>query len=258
MRKTLIAANWKMNLGRPAEAVEFVRRTRRALGEVEGVEVVLCPPFTALAAVEEVVRGTRLGLGAQNIHSQLKGAFTGDVSAPMLTGLCTFVIIGHSERRASGGSDETDAALHHKVEAAFAHGLIPILCVGENLAQNEAGQTAEVVGGQVRAALDGLRAEQVQNGVIAYEPIWAIGTGRAATPADANRTVALAIRGALADLFGQRTAETVPVLYGGSVTVENIGAFMAMPDLDGALVGGASLKDDFPELVRRAAAAKNR
>jgi len=257
MRKTLIAANWKMNLGRPAEAVEFVRRTRRALGEVEGVEVVLCPPFTALAAVEEAVRGTHLGLGAQNIHSQPKGAFTGDISAAMLTGLCAFVILGHSERRAGGGSDETDAAIHTKVEAAFAHDLIPILCVGENLAQNEAGQTAEFVGRQVRAALEGLATDLVDRCVIAYEPIWAIGTGRAATPADANRTVALAIRGALADLFGQRTAETVRVLYGGSVTVENIASFMAMPDLDGALVGGASLKDDFPELVRRAAAAKH-
>jgi triosephosphate isomerase len=256
VRKTLIAANWKMNLGEPAEAVEFVRRTRRSLGEVEGVDVVLCPPFTALSAVEEALRGTRLSLGAQNIHSQPQGAFTGDISAPMLAGLCTFVILGHSERRASGGLDETDAAIHHKVEAALANDLLPILCVGENLAQNEAGQTADVVGAQVRAALDGVAAEQVQTGVIAYEPIWAIGTGRAATPADANRTVALAIRGALADLFGPRTAETVRVLYGGSVTVENIASFMAMPDLDGALVGGASVKDDFPELVRRAAAAK--
>lgn len=256
MRKTLIAANWKMNLGRPAEAVEFVRRTRRTLGEVQAVEVVLCPPFTALSAVEEAVRGTRLGLGAQNIHSQAKGAFTGDVSAPMLAGLCTYVIVGHSERRAGGGSDETDAAIHAKVESAFAHGLIPILCVGENLAQNEAGETAAFVGGQVRTALAGVGADLVDRSVIAYEPIWAIGTGRAATPADANRTAALAIRGALADLFGPRTAEIVRVLYGGSITVDNIGAFMAMPDLDGALVGGASLKDDFPDLVRRAAAAK--
>jgi triosephosphate isomerase len=256
VRKTLIAANWKMNLGRPAEAVEFVRRTRRSLGNVGNVDVVLCPPFTALSAVEEALRGTRLRLGGQNIHSQAKGAFTGDISAPMLAGLCSFVILGHSERRASGGLDEADAAIHRKVEAALSNGLVPILCVGENLAQNEAGQTADVVGAQVHAALDGLAAEQVETGLIAYEPIWAIGTGRAATPADANRTVALAIRGALADLFGQRTAEAVRVLYGGSVTVENIASFMSMPDLDGALVGGASLKPDFPELVRRAAAAK--
>ena len=256
MRTTLIAANWKMNLGKPAEAVEFIRRTRRPLGELEDVEIVICPPFTALPAVEEALRGTRLYLGAQNVHSQPKGAFTGDVSAPMLTGLCAFVIIGHSERRASGGSDETDAAIHGKVEAAFIHALTPILCVGENLAQNEAGQTAEVVGSQVRAALAGVAAELVNRCVVAYEPIWAIGTGRAATPADANRTVAIAIRGALADLFGQNTAESVRVLYGGSVTIENIAAFMAMPDLDGALVGGASLKDDFPELVRLAAEAK--
>jgi triosephosphate isomerase len=256
VRQTIIAANWKMNLGRPGEAVDFVRRTRRALGEVEGVEVVLCPPFTALAAVEEALRGTRLRLGAQNIHSQAKGAFTGDVSAPMLSGLCAYAIVGHSERRASGATDETDAAIHQKVEAAFAHTLVPILCVGEDLAQNEAGRTAEIVGAQVGAALGGLAPDLVERCVIAYEPIWAIGTGRAATPADANRTVALAIRGALADMGGQAIAERVPVLYGGSVTVENIAAFMAMPDLDGALVGGASLKEDFPDLVRLAAEAK--
>jgi triosephosphate isomerase len=245
-----------MNLGRPAEAVDLIRRTRHPLSEIEGVEVVICPPFTALAAAEESLRGTRLGLGAQNMHSQAKGAHTGDVAASMLAGLCSFVILGHSERRAAGGLDESDEAIHRKVEAAFNHGLIPILCVGENLAQNEAGKTGEVVAAQVRAALAGLSEDRAGEVVIAYEPIWAIGTGKAATPADANRTVSLTIRGTLADLFGQAVTERVRVLYGGSVTVDNIAAFMAMPDLDGALVGGASLKDDFPELVRRAAAAK--
>jgi triosephosphate isomerase len=256
VRTPLVAANWKMNLGRPSEAVDFVRRTRHALSQIKGVDIVVCPPFTALHAVEEALRGTRLAVGAQNIHSQPKGAFTGDISGSMLTGLCTFVIIGHSERRASGGHDETDEAIHHKVLAAFGSDLTPIVCVGENLTQNEAGQTGDVVGAQVRAALGRLPAEYVTRAIIAYEPIWAIGTGKAATPADANRTVSLAIRGPLSELFGEDAAQTVRVLYGGSVTVDNIAAFMAMPDLDGALVGGASLKDDFPELVRRAAVAK--
>jgi triosephosphate isomerase len=256
LRRTLVAANWKMNLGRPSEALDFVRRTRVPLGQLEAVDIVVCPPFTALPAVEEALRGTRLHVGAQNIHSQVKGAFTGDVSAPMLAGLCSFVILGHSERRAAGGQDETDEAIHRKVEAAFNAGLVPILCVGENLGQNEAGKTSEVVGAQVRSGLAGLTSAQADTCVIAYEPIWAIGTGKAATPAEANRTVAIAIRGTLADLFGEETAQAVRVLYGGSVTVENIADFMAMPDLDGALVGGASLKDDFPELVRRAVGAR--
>jgi triosephosphate isomerase len=245
-----------MNVGKPSEAVEFVRRIRVPLGEIEGVEIVVCPPYTALHAVEEALRGTKLAVGAQNMHSQAKGAFTGDISASMLAGLCTHVILGHSERRAGGSHDETDEAIQRKVVAAFAGELTPIVCVGENLEQNEAGRTSDIVGAQVRAALSTLPADQLRHTVIAYEPIWAIGTGRAATPTDANRTVALAIRGPLSELFGEAAAQAVRVLYGGSVTVDNIAEFMAMPDIDGALVGGASLKDDFPELVRRAAAAK--
>jgi triosephosphate isomerase len=256
MRRTLIAANWKMNLGRPSEAVDFARRTRVAMAEVEGIDVVLCPPFTALPALADALRGTRLRLGAQNIHPQSKGAYTGEIAAAMLEGLCQFVILGHSERRATRSQDETDAAVHGKARAALAHGLTPIVCVGEDLAQNEAGKSDEVVGAQVRAAFDGLPAGQAATCLIAYEPIWAIGTGKAATPADANRTAAIVIRGALSDLFGQGVGDAVRVLYGGSVTPDNIASFMAMPDLDGALVGGASLKDDFPELVRRAAQAK--
>ena len=256
MRNPLIAANWKMNLGRPAEAVEFIRRTRRGLGEPEGIEVVVCPPFTALAAVADALRGTRLRLGAQNVHPEPKGAYTGEIAAPMLEGLCSFVIVGHSERRATARQDETDDAIRRKVATAMAHGLTPIVCVGENQSQNETGKTQEVVGAQVRSAFVGLTEEQASVCLIAYEPIWAIGTGRAATPADANRTASLVIRGSIADVFRQDVADAVRVLYGGSVTAENIASFMAMPDLDGALVGGASLKDDFPLLVRRAAEAK--
>jgi triosephosphate isomerase len=173
----------------------------------------------------------------------------------MLAELCQYVILGHSERRAAGGQFETDASIQRKVKAALEAGLTPILCVGENLSQNEAGVTHEFVGGQVRAALDGLSAEQLVKCVIAYEPIWAIGTGKAATPADANRVMGLTVRGALADLFGEDSAGAVRILYGGSVTVDNIASFMAMPEIDGALVGGASLKPDFVELVKRAVGA---
>jgi len=173
----------------------------------------------------------------------------------MLQGLCQFVILGHSERRAYFG--ETDEGVNRKVKAALAHGLTPIICVGENLEQYEADQTQEWVSGQVRAAFEGLTAEQARQVVLAYEPIWAIGTGRAATPAGANAVIGLTIRGTLTDLYDEATAQTLRVQYGGSVKAANIAAFMAQPDIDGALVGGASLKsDEFVDLVRIAAEAK--
>ncbi len=251
MRRPIIAGNWKMHLGRVDEALAFVRRIRYPLNGIEGVDRVLCPPFTVLAAVAEVLRPTRIGLGAQTMHWQDQGAHTGEISPTMLAGLCQYVILGHSERRAA--NNESDDSVNRKVHTALAHDLIPILCVGENLAQNEAGQTHEFVGGQVRAALAGLTATQAKRCIIAYEPLWAIGTGKAATPADVNRIIGLTIRGAIAGMFGEATAQAVRVQYGGSVNVENIAAFMAMPEVDGALVGGASLKPDFVELVRRAA-----
>jgi len=262
VRQPLIAGNWKMHLGRVDDALAFVRRMRHPLNEIEGVERVLCPPFTVLAPLAEILRPTRIRLGAQTMHWADSGAFTGEVAPAMLAELCQYVILGHSERRAgqvafldprAGVQVENDAAVNRKVHAALAHGLIPIICVGENLAQNEAGQTHEFVGGQVRAALAGLTAEQAARCVIAYEPIWAIGSGKAATPAGANRVIGLSIRGAIAAAFGEATAQAVRVQYGGSVNVDNIAAFMAMPEVDGALVGGASLKPDFVELVRRAA-----
>jgi triosephosphate isomerase len=265
MRYPIIAGNWKMHLGQVDEALAFVRRIRHRLNQVEGVERVLCPPFTVLAAVAEVLRPTRIRLGAQTMHWEDEGAYTGEISPAMLAGLCQYVILGHSERRTgrvafpdqtAGASVESDAGINRKVHAALAHGLNPIICVGENLAQNEAGQTHEFVGGQVRAALAGLTAEQVKRCVIAYEPLWAIGTGKAATPADANRVIGLTVRGAIADTFGEVTAQSMRVQYGGSVNAQNIAAFMAMPEVDGALVGGASLKLDFVELVQRAALAR--
>ena len=265
MRIPIVAGNWKMNLGCVEEALAFVRRIRYRLHEIEDVERVLCPPFTALSALAEILRPTRIGLGAQTMHWADQGAYTGEVSAAMLAGLCQYVILGHSERRTGRVASpeqepkvgvESDAAVNRKVHAALAHDLTPIICVGENLSQNEADQTHQFVGGQVRAALSGLTVEQVKRCVIAYEPIWAIGTGRAATPADVNRVIGLTIRGAIAEAFGESTAQAVRVQYGGSVNVENIMAFMAMPEVDGALVGGASLKPDFVELVQRAASTQ--
>jgi triosephosphate isomerase len=261
-RRPIVAGNWKMHLGRVDQALAFVRRIRYRLNGIEGIDKVLCPPFTVLAAVAEVIRPTRIGLGAQTMHWEDQGAYTGEISPAMLAELGQYVILGHSERRTGRvafpdddaiGSVVSDTAVNRKVHAALTHDLTPIICVGENLAQNEAGQTHEFVGGQVAAALADLTADQAKLCIIAYEPLWAIGTGKAATPADANRVIGLTIRGAIAEIFGETTAQAVRVQYGGSVNVENITAFMAMPEIDGALVGGASLKPDFVELVQRAA-----
>jgi triosephosphate isomerase len=252
MRRPIIAANWKMHLGRVDDALALVRRIRLPLGRLEGVDVVLCPPFTVLAPLAEVIGSKGVSLGAQNMHWADQGAQTGEVSPAMLAGLCRYVIIGHSERRASGGSAENDRAVNRKVSSALTHGLTPIICVGEDAARNEAGQTDGFVGGQVRAALDGLSADDVRGVVLAYEPIWAIGTGRSATPAAANRTIALAVRGTIAECFGEAVAGAVRVQYGGSVNAQNISDFMAMPEVDGALVGGASLTPEFVDLVSRA------
>lgn len=253
MRRPIIAGNWKMNKT-VAEAVDLVRAIRRGLNEVEGVDRVLCPPFTALAAVKDLLQASKIGLGAQDMYWQEKGAYTGQISALMLKELCQYVILGHSERRAYFG--ETDEGVNRKVKAALAHGLTPIVCVGETEAQYDAGQTGAVVGGQVRGCLAGLTAEQIAGLVIAYEPVWAIGTGKAATPAGAGAVIGLTIRGAVAELAGEAAAQAVRIQYGGSVTPDNIAEFMAHPDIDGALVGGASLKPDFVDLVRNGARAK--
>ena len=255
MRQPIIAGNWKMHLGRVEEALSFARQIRQPLNEIEGVDRVLCPPFTVLTAVAEALQHTQISLGAQTMHWEEHGAHTGEISPTMLSELCQYVILGHSERRATSSAAETDRSINLKVHASLAHGLVPIICVGENLAQNEAGETHTFVGGQVRAAFDGLTVEQAMSCIVAYEPIWAIGTGKAATPTDANRTIGLTVRGAIAESFGEEVAQAVRVQYGGSVNVDNIAAFMAMPEVDGALVGGASLKPDFVELVRRGAAA---
>lgn len=250
MRKPIIAGNWKMHKT-IAEAVLLARAVRDAVVDISQVEVVLCPPFVCLNAVEDVITGTNVQLGAQNMHWEDQGAFTGEISPLMLKGWCDYVILGHSERRQFFG--ETDEGVNKKARAALAHHLAPIICVGENLAQNEAGETAAFVGGQVKAAFEGLTAEQAVQVVVAYEPIWAIGTGKNAEPADANRIIGLHIRGALAGMYGEAVAQKIRIQYGGSVKPDNIEAFMAQPDVDGALVGGASLKaDSFVALVKGA------
>jgi len=251
VRKPVVAANWKMNKT-ASEAVDLARELVAAIQPFVAVERVLCPPFTALAAVAPLLAGTGIGLGAQNMHWEKSGAYTGEVSPLMLAGLCQYVIVGHSERRQYFA--ETDETVNKKVKAALAHGLTPIVCVGENLAENEAGQTAAVVTRQARAAYAGLTAGDALKTILAYEPVWAIGTGKAATPAGANAVIGLHIRGALADLYSSAVADALRVQYGGSVTAANAADLMAQPDIDGALVGGASLKPaEFAAIVKAAA-----
>lgn len=256
MRTPFIAGNWKM-YKTVEEAVTLVRELRDALDGLEGCDVAVCPPFTALAAVRDALAGSTIRLGAQNVHWKDEGAFTGEVSPLMLRGLCEYVIIGHSERRHHFG--ETDEIVNKKLVAALAHGLKPILCVGENIDQNRAGKTEAVVGGQVRTDLAGIPPEQVRLITIAYEPIWAIGTGLPATGDEANRIIGGTVRGTLAELYGDEIAQAVRIQYGGSVKPDNIAEFMEQPEIDGALVGGASLKaEDFVAIVKESLKAKNK
>ncbi len=250
MRKVIIAGNWKMNKTVP-EALEFATSIREELDAIPTVEHVIAPPFVALAPLAELLTGSRIGLSAQNMYFEDRGAYTGEISPVMLASLCQYVIIGHSERRAHFG--ETDRDVNRKVLAALAHRLTPIVCVGENLEQNEAGITDRFVTNQVHGALAGVSAADAAGMVIAYEPIWAIGTGRACDPDVAEHVIGRVIRGTLRQLYGDETAERIRIQYGGSVTVENVADFMLKPDIDGALVGGASLKPTWVELARRAA-----
>ncbi len=254
MRTPFIAGNWKMHKT-IAEAVVLVKELRASLEGVTGCDVAVCPPFPALAAVRDALAGSGIGLGAQNVHWEPAGAFTGEVSPPMVAELCDYVIIGHSERRTLFG--ETDEMVNRKLHAALAHGLRPILCVGENLEQNQAGETEAFVGAQVRAAFEGITAEQAQVITVAYEPIWAIGTGIPATGEGANAIIGGTVRGTLAALYGDDVAQAIRIQYGGSVKPANIVEFMSQPEIDGALVGGASLKaDDFAAIIVETARQK--
>lgn len=251
MRKPFVAGNWKMNKT-VEQARALVAEMLPGLQEVNSVERVLCPPFMSLMPISAMLVGTEIGLGAQNVFWEKSGAFTGELSPDMVREFCGYVIIGHSERRSYFG--ETDETVNKRTLAALENGLTVIACIGETLAENEAGQTSQVLERQIREGLKGIPAEQLSRLVIAYEPVWAIGTGRAATGVDANRVVAASIRPVLRELYGKQTADETRVLYGGSVTAANAAEFFSQPEIDGALVGGASLKPaEFAFIVRAAA-----
>ena len=231
-----------------SEAVDFFNRFSNEVEDISGVETVICPPFVSLADLSRLLTNTSLILGAQNMHWEEKGAFTGEVSPVMLNALgIEYVIIGHSERREYFA--ETDETVNKKVHSALAHGLIPIICVGETLEQREQGVTRTLVENQTREALKGLSADDVKKCVIAYEPIWAIGTGKTATSEDANEVIGY-IRNTIAEIFGKEAADAIRIQYGGSMKPDNAAELMAMPEIDGGLVGGASLNaEDFAKIV---------
>ena len=237
-RKPIVAGNWKMN-NTVAEALALVTEIKRQSAESKGVDIVLCPPFTVLQAVSNAISGTAIGLGAQNMHWEKAGAFTGEVSAAMLRELyCHYVIIGHSERRTLFG--ETDEAVNRKVKTALASNLCPIVCVGETLQQRQANQTEAIIRTQVLNGLKDIGVDQFAPVIMAYEPIWAIGTGLTATP-DQAQAVHKFIRGLLQEMAGEHVAQTVRIQYGGSVKPANARELFHQPDIDGGLIGGAAL-----------------
>jgi len=250
MRIPFVAGNWKMNKT-VEQASLLVADLLPGLQTVGKVERVLCPPFPALMVISQMVAGTHIGLGAQNMHWEESGAFTGEVAPAMVKEFCDFVILGHSERRAYFA--ETDETVNKKVKAAFTHGLTPIVCVGETLEENEAGKTAEIVKREVLEGLKDLDPADAGKLVVAYEPIWAIGTGKAASAEQAEEIISKIVRGSLAESLGNTAAEQIRILYGGSVKGSNAAEFFSMPNIDGALVGGASLKaDDFNKICQAA------
>jgi triosephosphate isomerase len=253
-RKKLIAGNWKMNKT-PAEGVTLVRDVVAAVGKQADVDIVVCPPFTALESVGKALEGSEVKLGAQNMHFEASGAFTGEISAPMLRALfATHVILGHSERRSYFA--ENDEFINKKVLAALKNQLKPILCVGETLAERESGSTLKVVQTQTEKGLEGVSKDQAASLVIAYEPVWAIGTGKVATTEQAQEVHAF-IRGLLVKLFGDAIAQKVRILYGGSMKPANAPELLAQKDIDGGLIGGAALEArSFVDLVNAAAAVK--
>jgi triosephosphate isomerase (TIM) len=260
-RTAILAGNWKMHYG-PRQAASFASEIVPQLAQIiqnaPSIMSILCPPSISLSAVRTVLDNMphpRIELGAQEMYFEDQGAFTGEISAPMVRELCTSVILGHSERRTYFG--ETDELVNKKAQAAFKHGLRPIICIGENEAQYEAGETEQVIRTQAHGSLSHFPGEHVKEVVIAYEPVWAIGTGKAATAEGAGKVIHL-IRELYADLYGNDAAQALRILYGGSVTSKNIGEFVAHPDIDGALVGGASLKPDFVEIVRKTVEVKQK
>ncbi|WP_405315228.1 triose-phosphate isomerase [Faecalibacillus faecis] len=246
MRRKVIAGNWKMNM-LPDETIKFIEEFAPLVKDTEN-EVILCVPYTDLFYALLNVQGTNIKIGAQNMHFEEKGAYTGEISPQMLKSInVEYVIIGHSERRQY--YNETDETVNKKIKAAFNVGLKPIVCVGETLEEREAGKTAEIITNQTKLALEGLSNEQVENTIIAYEPIWAIGTGKTATSEDANNSIK-EIRNKIAEIYGQNTASRVIIQYGGSVKSSNAKELFSTSDIDGGLVGGASLKaEEFSKIV---------
>jgi len=251
VRIPVIAGNWKMNTT-IREATGLVSEMLPSLDRIENIEKVVCPPFISLGAVKKLISGTSIKLGAQNVYFEEKGAYTGEISPVMLSDLCEFVIIGHSERRQY--FNETGEIINRKIRAALRVGLKPILCVGEKLEENESGRTEEVVTAQLDSSLAGVDYDR--DSIIAYEPVWAIGTGRAATGKQANETIGF-IRSKIEKLYGGEIARSMRILYGGSVTASNIAEFVQQPEIDGALVGGASLKAvEFVSMVKQTSQIK--
>jgi len=249
-RTRIVAGNWKMNKT-VAEARDLVSKMSAPLREIVNVEKVFCPPFTLISSVAAMLEGTGIGLGAQNMHWEEKGAFTGEVAPNMVKEFCNYVIIGHSERRAYFG--ETDETVNRKLRAALKFDLTPIVCVGETLDQYESGLTEEVVRRQIKLGFADVDSASASRIVVAYEPVWAIGTGKASSAENANNVHAKFIRPALSELFGEANAQAIRIQYGGSVTAANAAELFAMSDIDGALVGGASLKvDEFVAIVKAA------
>lgn len=249
-RKPFVAGNWKMNKI-AAEARELVSTMLTPLRNIADVEKVLCPPFTALSTLSTMLAGTDIGLGAQNMHWEEKGAFTGELAPNMVKEFCGYVIIGHSERRAYFG--ETDEQVNRKLRAAIKFDLTPIVCVGETLGEYESGRTGEVVRRQIKLGFADVDSATASSIVVAYEPVWAIGTGKASSGDNANGVVKQVIRAALTEAFNEKVAQSIRVLYGGSVTASNAFEFFSQPEIDGALVGGASLKpDEFVAIVKAA------
>jgi triosephosphate isomerase len=250
MRIPLVAGNWKMNTAL-SEAVGLVKKMLPGLDQIDNVDKVICPPFVSLATIKELLKGSKVMLGAQNIYFEEKGAYTGEISPVMIAELCQFVIVGHSERRHY--FSETEETIGKKVKAALRVGLKPILCIGETLEENEAGKTEEVL---IRQLGSSAKIYYLGGLVLAYEPVWAIGTGRAATGKQANDTIGF-IRQHVSKQYGEGVAQEVRILYGGSVTADNIAEFMSQPEIDGALVGGASIKaDEFLGIVRQTSEIK--
>ena len=248
----MVAGNWKMNTT-VAEAVTLAQAVKEVADSIPGVDVVLCPPFISLEPVSRAIQGSSLKLGAQNMYHQPGGAFTGEISPAMLSGVCRYVILGHSERRQHFGED--DQLVNLKVKAAFEAGLLPILCVGETLEERQGGTATDVVAAQVKGGLESLH--NITGLVVAYEPVWAIGTGVSATPETAVAIMGGVIRATIQGLYGSEVAGQVPLLYGGSVNPDNVEGFVTEESIHGALVGGASLRaDQFAEIVRITARVK--